>query len=167
MMHDQALAKTACSACHRLKRKCTRELPRCALCKRVGRCCDYSASPATPSSLARSATRRESHESAHRWRDPAISPRQTYELRSAPSPRTSSIATTRFPAAWFLDSVYCRGSQMALPEAPAWDVLVHEPACLTVEQAQNAAEQYFATTQTWLPISKATISSFFSNPISD
>ena len=152
-MSESHLAKIACVACYRLKRKCTRELPSCALCKRVRRRCEYEESPATPSSRTRDSSGRTSLERSSRWHDAEPSSPQGPRLPLAQAPRDLSRSSGRFPAAWFLDSVYCRGSKMILPDAFDWDDLVQEPVSLNSSQAWNAADRYFASVQCWLPIS--------------
>ena len=41
-------ANQACVACRKQKRKCTKELPTCELCTRMGRSCDYADSQPAP-----------------------------------------------------------------------------------------------------------------------
>jgi hypothetical protein len=41
-MESQSRAEQACGACKKLKRKCDKSLPQCALCLRTGRRCDYA-----------------------------------------------------------------------------------------------------------------------------
>jgi len=38
---SEARARQACVSCHSQKRKCSRQLPRCDLCKKKGRACEY------------------------------------------------------------------------------------------------------------------------------
>lgn len=169
-MADTPLASAACSACHRLKRKCTRELPTCALCKRVGRACKYdgSASPVTPTSLSRSSGHGRhgsgvNHADGMSWSrqtsgrsTPQTSrlPRLQLDFNSASGLNSvrSLDAAARFPAAWFLDSVVCRGSKINLPYTPNWDDLVQEPGSVGREEAWEVAERYFGGTQRWMPI---------------
>ncbi|KAK4541915.1 hypothetical protein LTR36_007279 [Oleoguttula mirabilis] len=40
--HYQQLGPLACASCRKQKRKCDKLLPRCSLCQRIGRSCDYS-----------------------------------------------------------------------------------------------------------------------------
>lgn len=41
-------ASQACTACRKMKRKCSKELPTCSLCSRMNRECDYSDSIPMP-----------------------------------------------------------------------------------------------------------------------
>ena len=41
-MAEAHRAELSCTACRRLKRKCSKELPSCSLCKRVRRRCGTS-----------------------------------------------------------------------------------------------------------------------------
>ncbi len=41
-------ANQACSACRKQKRRCSKELPTCELCARMGRTCDYADSQPAP-----------------------------------------------------------------------------------------------------------------------
>lgn len=40
-----AFAARACLTCHKQKRKCTKEIPECSLCRKNGRPCRYGAAP--------------------------------------------------------------------------------------------------------------------------
>ncbi|PTB37144.1 uncharacterized protein TrAFT101_010879 [Trichoderma asperellum] len=42
MMRPKLYSSQACRACRRLKRKCTREVPKCSLCHRLGKACEYA-----------------------------------------------------------------------------------------------------------------------------
>lgn len=167
MMTDSPLNSTACSSCHRLKRKCTRSLPTCALCARVGRACQYpdSASPSTPTSLPRVNAHRR-HASYANHGEATSSSRQTSGRSSPHLPRLQLAShsssglnavraldgTGRFPAAWFLDSVVCRGSRIVASRGVEWDDLVAEPGAVGREAAEEVVRGYFEGTQCWLPI---------------
>ena len=154
-MADADLAKAACLDCRRLKRRCNRHLPVCALCMRVGRPCRYDSAPATPASTTTIGT--PSHgplnTPSRNVRQPMPPARQPISLRgSRASTSDRRDRAYRFPAAWFLDSVVSRGSKVAVPASLEWLDVVDDPLCLTLDQASTVANDYFESTQTWMPI---------------
>ncbi|PQE03212.1 fungal specific transcription factor protein [Rutstroemia sp. NJR-2017a BBW] len=50
ILNEAPRASQACATCRKQKRKCSKDLPQCALCKRMGRICDYSDSSPAPTS---------------------------------------------------------------------------------------------------------------------
>ncbi|KAE8353400.1 fungal-specific transcription factor domain-containing protein [Aspergillus coremiiformis] len=93
-----------CSTCRRQKRKCTKERPRCSVCQKAGRACDYTPIPpiiknsrtSTSRDIRESSESQEQHESGSR---PAKTVRLTgSESRMLALPATSGLSTL------FLDS---------------------------------------------------------------
>ncbi|KAH6976677.1 hypothetical protein EDB80DRAFT_302091 [Ilyonectria destructans] len=98
------LAIQACSTCRTQKRKCTKELPECALCKRSGRPCNYGVSTLPVKTSERHVREASTGRSSH-----GSSP-STFTVSVRPPGRTSLTASepvhTDFPALFFLDFEY-------------------------------------------------------------
>ncbi|KAF5011212.1 hypothetical protein FDECE_2666 [Fusarium decemcellulare] len=96
------LATRACSTCRRGKRRCTKEIPTCSLCRKNGKQCDYGTvgSPATDSE---SPIQRPSN--SH---PPNRASQSTLFVAPPPPPSfTVPVPANRdFPALFFLDSSY-------------------------------------------------------------
>lgn len=75
-----ASSEVACTACRRLKRKCTRQLPQCSLCQRAKRRCEYPA---------------DGH--AHASRPPPVNERARLAARVAELEHRLSIAPNILP----------------------------------------------------------------------
>ncbi|KAH6892535.1 hypothetical protein B0T10DRAFT_295217 [Thelonectria olida] len=97
------LASNACMTCRKQKRRCTRELPACSLCKKSGRGCMYRMCGRPPASsegrpTIQAATRSHSQSPTLGGVDVAVS------LPPTPSTTTAPVSVTHdFPALFFLD----------------------------------------------------------------
>ncbi|KAE8395988.1 fungal-specific transcription factor domain-containing protein [Aspergillus alliaceus] len=140
-------ATNACLTCRKQKRKCTKEKPRCSVCRKTGRACDYtpisrnsgSAKDAAESSESQGTTGNgpQSPKSAHltgfesnALKTPTMSGLSTLFLDSDISPERSYLESNRniaFPPVYFR---YLRGSA----------------------QVQHEVDVYFNSVHTFLPI---------------
>lgn len=154
---DPRSAEYSCKSCWRLKRKCNKALPSCALCARVGRRCEYLGPPLANGSKF-STPRRES--GTHQPRSHALRESQsTTPETSAGAASSTSILTvsesaksaTR-PGKWYLDSVATRGSEMDLPTTILWVDLEKRFSPPSAEEAQAIMKHHFETTHEWFPI---------------
>lgn len=132
------LAELSCLSCRRLKRRCTKDLPKCSLCSRVGRACEYPTPDATP----------EQQTFAHSDRLHL----STSSFLGSPVSIQDNVAARPLPAAFFLDSVASRGAKPSLSNDLLWENIVTEPVSLNLAQAEHVAEVYFASTHQWLPV---------------
>lgn len=149
-LDDPPLSRSSCLSCRQLKRRCSRQIPHCALCMRVGRTCEYDSVQALHSSTA--ARPGVPCASASR-----LSNADRLLARGAPitpgslTPRATDEGSLSLEAI-FLDSVRCRGESIALPSDVEWaDVCVDIPPATTAE-AGLILRTFFASTHTWLPI---------------
>lgn len=140
-------APVACATCRAQKRRCSRDLPVCALCKKHTRPCNYGE--------ARVRHGPDRREASH----PATSPSS---IRSTTSPPSSIFAEGRsralnsvepaqvdFPAVFFLDSEYFQLQRNELD-----NVSLALPAELTGDQSQLIynADIYFNSVHDYLPV---------------
>lgn len=141
-------AEQSCASCKRLKRRCSKDLPRCQLCSRVGRRCDYSSVPSTP-------TRSDTEPRTERIRGRAGTP-SSFPIGSdvslapfvsdVPSKESSELATC------FLDSVATRGMDVRPPSTLLWRDVCPGGEDLSKDEASNIVGRYFSTTHSWLPV---------------
>lgn len=134
-----ALAELSCISCRRLKRRCTKDLPKCSLCSRVGRACEYPTPDATPDRQGAPRPDRPDSNTSSYFGSPGSVP-------------DLGITARPLPAAFFVDSVASRGTKAPLSNDLLWDHVVSEPAALSTAQAEQVADTYFASTHQWLPI---------------
>lgn len=144
-------AERSCISCQRLKRRCSKDLPTCQLCSRVGRRCDYPTIPLTPTrSDPDSSTGRP--QPSTRTSTPGNLLFRTDDVPSisVPSPRkeTTNLATC------FLDSVATRGADAALSCTMMWQDIYPGAEGITASKASSVLDKYFSTTHSWFPISK-------------
>ena len=166
-MADSKKLELSCISCKRLKRKCSRERPRCILCRRTDRNCEYP--DAQPSNdavvVAELRTRiRELENELSKHRENAE------DVQILPSSRVSSILTldraTALPTAatqdvrnqedfaqLFLDSVACRNNEMRLWNTIQTALADRPISPFTSSELQQLAQHYVRTTHTWFPIS--------------
>ena len=123
----QAEARQTCAACRNQKRKCDRGLPKCGLCTRTGRACDYSVvvRPAAGSleTLQQRLTKLEDHLSPRTRPDDAPSAASQSQstgsmLDVAPSSSSpqavGQVGAARVPLLLFLDVDRFRDSRLRL-----------------------------------------------------
>ena len=146
----------SCRSCRRLKRRCTKDWPKCSLCTRVGRACQY---PELQGSLDGGNTNSTSEVSSTQrsQRDG----RNSFHVLTPTTPgldginvlQTPPVATAEAkPAVWFLDSVAMRGRQHLLHRNDIdWSEVVATVPPLSVQDATVIVEDYRKTTHTWLP----------------
>jgi hypothetical protein len=144
-------AEQSCASCKRLKRRCSKDLPTCQLCFRVGRRCDY---PSFPSIPTRSDTEPRAGRIRGRTGTPASFPfRSDVSLApfvsNAPSKESSELATC------FLDSVATRGVEVTPPSTLLWRDVCLGGEEISKDEASNIVYRYFSTTHSWLPISES------------
>lgn len=156
------LASLACSSCRKQRRRCTRELPACLLCRRLGKACEYSES-LTPRSVQDELTylRNQVAELEHRLAEVQSSPNSSTTLTVASwthDPLSSSSAESApqlhhdFPAAFFLDSeAFQRSGQTIIPP----HVEVPHALTDTLEEEKDVAAvlaAHFSSFHAYFPI---------------
>ncbi|RMX95335.1 hypothetical protein D0867_10380, partial [Hortaea werneckii] len=164
-----AHAEQSCVACRRLKRKCSKDLPACSLCTRVGRECEYPSPRSTPDRL-HSARPSSSVRNLSVWQTPATgqkasrdhqdtqirldSPGQGDGVLLTPADSASSRRPkeSKFPSAWYIDSVSSRGMDIGPTTDLTWSDIEGVRVNLTMEDARQIAQHYFRTVHEWFPI---------------
>lgn len=156
----------SCLACKRLKRKCSKEIPRCSLCQRVGRKCQYPSNNHADKSTDVTALERRVRELESLLKS-SQTPKALGEVQAPATPssyRTGSTITespftgpehvpSRF-ASVFLDSVACRYTDFGPSRDIDWpryeaSQFLSGPECL-----RRIAQEYIQRTHPWLPISQ-------------
>ncbi|KAI1608415.1 hypothetical protein EDD36DRAFT_98280 [Exophiala viscosa] len=170
---DIPKAPQACVACRKAKRKCSKDLPSCALCSRMSRACDYSETTQSPNAddfavmrqkIADLEARLEGRRSDLGWHEPikSISRSPSSSLESG---FTNDTAST-FPTAFFLDAQLFTESRMTVVK-PSLPVPPEVLATLgtSILDIQDVVDRFFANIHTWLPfISKKRMQLTLSNP---
>ena len=125
-----------------MKRKCSKTLPKCSLCVRVSRSCDYSATPDDFQSLQQKVSELEAKLLAAPEDIPAF-------------PRKEQVGTFQdasFPCTFFLDSnafeylSYTYSKPKGTPPLNVMEILGN------VAETQGMLDTYFVTVHKWLPI---------------
>ncbi|KAL7908279.1 fungal-specific transcription factor domain-containing protein [Trichoderma velutinum] len=145
-MPPKVYASQACRACRRLKRKCTREVPTCALCYRLGKTCEYAETAASDSTISTRLSHIENilHvDGVSPSRSlPGISP-AAFFLRPAEA----------FPLPFFLDSEFLTPQGVNFL---SWSrhPQIHQIVAEHLDDDDRVAlcEEYLKTVHKWLPI---------------
>ena len=131
----ETLSQHACMACKRHKRRCDKDIPKCGLCQRTGRACEYVNTPDGPPTVAEfNAIRAKLNELEDRLAAapptapfPSSSSAGAVHLTShdalLPARRTASPTQStnhvedrdEFPAALFLDFDYFIAAGLQVP----------------------------------------------------
>ncbi|KAL7931889.1 fungal-specific transcription factor domain-containing protein [Trichoderma chlorosporum] len=144
-MPPKVFASQACQACRRLKRKCTREAPTCALCYRLGKTCEYAETAASDSTIST----RLGHIERLLHVD-EVSPSRTFPGTSPAAffPRTAEA----FPLPFFLDSEFLTpqgsNSLSGSHHPQLYQTLSEQPDSDRVA----LCEEYLKTVHKWLPM---------------
>jgi hypothetical protein len=145
-MDSQSRAEQACTACKKLKRKCDKSFPQCALCLRTGRRCDYATLEPTPTAGDLAILQERLADLEQQLAATPLSSQQSYNSSSSgvilrtETSGPQSIASREFPAALFLDLDCYKWTRMRLPLPSAkipevslarlvWVVLIPELGC--------------------------------------
>lgn len=155
MSHNTEIADQACYACRKTKRKCTKELPQCSLCRKVGRSCDYSYDIGVfdPTEVEQLRERIKELESQLA----AVSSRGHLEDGRTPPQSRSDLqeqieSSSRLIKLFFLDSPSFEYNKLWLgkhePILPPqyWDYLGQN------DVIQSNVKQFFETVHKWFPI---------------
>ncbi|KAI9836990.1 MAG: hypothetical protein M1819_000639 [Sarea resinae] len=171
-------AAQACNACRRQKRRCSKEMPCCSLCLRMGRPCDYSDSSPTPTAddfhfLWKKVQNLEDRLEGRRPVSSSGSPTPISKSSSSPTGEAlfgSALtngwrATPSFPPLFFLDSEeFAHGNYSVQKPHMHLPVEILDILGDTAE-IQAMVATYFATVHTWLPIvSKKRFCQLLMNP---
>lgn len=169
---NEAKALQACVACRKQKRKCSKALPQCSLCIRIGRRCDYSDISPSPNaddfaSLRQQITsleaRLEGRNAGLGWNEPM----RTISLSPASNGDAGSgVDATIFPSVFFLDTEIFDEAHMCNPK-PTFPIPqdVANTLGTSILDIQDVVDRYFANIHTWLPfISKKRMQFALSNP---
>lgn len=136
---SSAKAAQACVPCRRQKRKCDKDLPKCGLCSRMGRLCDYTDVQQAPTvddlmsvqiklvELERRLNQKEQHNGSSVALPPALD-------AVSEKPPLWMPAQSRFPSAMFLDMecFSCAGLSVPKPAVEIPKVLLPRPVDLVV-----------------------------------
>ncbi|KAL7813556.1 fungal-specific transcription factor domain-containing protein [Trichoderma aethiopicum] len=144
-MPPKVFASQACRACRRLKRKCTREVPTCALCYRLGKTCEYAETAASESTISSRLNHIEQLLQVE-----GISPSRAFSGISAAAffPKPAEA----FPLPFFLDSEYLTSQSV---NALSWSrhPYIHQIVDEHLDDDRVAlCEQYLSTVHKWLPM---------------
>lgn len=148
---EERHAELSCTPCKRLKRRCSKDLPTCSLCSKVGRKCVYPTQSTTPT---RSEPPSELGTGGSRTRNGTPTP---FSFRStAPSNPFVQNPPSKLVFC-FLDSIASRGSDAALPCDLQWRDVCPNSGEIINGRAMDIVRLYFDTTHLWLPIGKSTV----------
>lgn len=156
------LAATTCMLCRKRKRRCSRDIPACSLCKKNDITCEYPAISRPPASyerrkdqVATPAVRRSRSQSPPVDLDAAASlvplvssPRPAPLAPTPASTAAPAAAQDEFPAVFFLDFAVFQQRRLVVPtpslEPPGW----------SLEQSSRMfdVDVYFNSVHTFLPI---------------
>ena len=144
-------SRYSCLSCRQLKRRCSRQLPYCALCVRVGRLCEYDgpatgARPALPE--GQSNTTPNGLASASGQLAGSLS------AAELPTPSLNTNDDSLPLATVFLDSIQSRGAKIAIPSNIEWHDVCNNLRAATSHEAGVIVEAFHASTHTWFPISE-------------
>ncbi|KAK3072135.1 hypothetical protein LTR53_007366 [Teratosphaeriaceae sp. CCFEE 6253] len=160
----------SCVACRRLKRKCSKEVPTCSLCGRVGRECEYPSPASSPGGKPTTGRKRSWTQAngmptspppsnpggqAYGFSQPASRAAPTFRPLSgtvASDPDASGLRRSRFPAAWYLDSVAARGLEITLPVDLTWEEVNGASLAVSIEDAVGIVDHHSRTTHCWFPV---------------
>lgn len=142
-------AEFSCVSCRRLKRKCSKDLPTCSLCSRVGRTCLYQSPTSNPDSSYNISSDQSS--SQHINGDVVApgniaTPPVIAGFKPLPLSSRSPLVHS------FLDSISMRGEEPALANGLQWQQLHRDAEPMPLKAAWAVADRFFETTYDWLPI---------------
>ncbi|KAK5121058.1 hypothetical protein LTR85_005542 [Meristemomyces frigidus] len=184
---QQQLGPLACASCRKQKRKCDKLLPRCSLCQRIGRSCDYSddSRAPVPSTEEFTALRQEVAELKNLLSGSIATARSNgasngsnghsdltmgngsspADILSAPG-QPAWPGPSSFPSLFFLDSNAFEYERFQI-QSPHVRV---PPGALTAlgnsAELRAMIEDFFATVHTYFPIvSKIRLYQHLSNPL--
>lgn len=164
---QDSLADLSCISCRKLKRKCSKGVPTCSLCARVGRVCEY---PTPPTRAERASV------NGKRTWDQAngfdASPEKDYSsglARAAEAGRfsrarplhvaggPSPVAAEqhdgpRFNRAWYVDSVAARAMNVSATTDLQWNDIEGFDVSISLDDAKQIAADYFQRTHEWFPV---------------
>ncbi|KAH6658765.1 hypothetical protein F5X68DRAFT_145908 [Plectosphaerella plurivora] len=145
MLEDvPGLAAYACSTCRSQKRKCTKELPACALCRKYDRPCNYSTQP--PASTGPPLSEDD------------VSEKTLALVAGQPDPETA------FPASFFLDHEFFQAAGHSTPQSTFKLPPGVANSLLSEEQAHYDVDIYFNSVHTILPfVSRTRLNQDLSN----
>lgn len=161
---DEARASRSCSTCRSRKRKCTREIPKCSLCSRYDKICDYS-DDLSGSQLGhppkevvvptnRTMVASKSQE-GNRTSSPSYTESSTDQHLISLHRQQSAAPPSTFPSLFFLDSPAFEYGKYTI-EKPLL-VLPDAYLCHLGDSAetQNSMKRFFTTVHSWFPIGTA------------
>lgn len=143
---DERHAELSCTPCKRLKRRCSKDLPACSLCVRVGRRCVYPTVSTTPT---RTEPPSELDTTGLRTRTGTPTP---FSFRSDVPSNPFVQRPSRNVAFNFLDSIASRGTGEPMSCDLSWREVCPGSEEICYDEAMNIFGKYLATTHLWLPI---------------
>lgn len=150
-------APHACQTCRRQKRRCTKELPRCSLCVRLSRECNYTdislpTSDDVQTLQARVAELEAQLADQRSEGGSSASTTFTPQTQSALARNVNTNPLHKFPAVFFLDFEIFQEDRMTIrpPEIPIPDDIYS--ILEDIEGLRKIAGMYFCNTHSWFPI---------------
>ncbi|KEF56228.1 uncharacterized protein A1O9_07809 [Exophiala aquamarina CBS 119918] len=157
-MDSQSRADQTCAACKKLKRKCDKLLPQCALCQRTGRNCEYTTLSPTPTAGDLSFLRERLADLEQRLATAPLTTQQAATSSSGPTVSRNDgggdqgSGMREFPTALFLDIDCYKWTRMQMP-LPSAEIPEDVLSLLTQDNIiVETSEEYFNTIHTWMPV---------------
>lgn len=164
------LALHACSSCKKQKRKCTKELPKCFLCARMSRECNYedSCSPTpSPAQLLQARVRELEQELVRQQEqhEAQIFRNKQFDGSNYAARQIQLNPFERFPASFFLDHEIFEEARLTIPQ-PSLHIPQEVYSLLgTIDDLRNIAGRFFTTTHSWFPfLSRKRFEIMLANP---
>ncbi|OWT43581.1 fungal specific transcription factor [Pochonia chlamydosporia 170] len=144
-------ATQACRACRRLKRKCSRDLPSCSLCIRLGKTCEYYPGDVGAENAPNTDLASRLHNLEQLLQGKASQNLDLESMRSNSKNTCEPTVNTDFPPAFFLDpDHYSRFQEYQLSsEILPW---VEKAQELVKNDWREICERFLSTIYTWLPM---------------
>lgn len=151
------LAPHACLSCRKQKRKCSKELPRCHLCSRVSRECNYEDSPShipSQTQVLQARVRELEHElnRQQQHHEAQILQIKQFEGCNYATRQVQVNPFDRFPASFFLDHDIFQQARLTIPQ-PSLQISQDIYQILgTVDNLRKIAGRFFTQIHPWFPI---------------
>jgi len=145
-------SRFSCLSCRQLKRRCSRQLPYCALCVRVGRLCEYDVPAAVATRPALPAG--QSNTTPHALSSTSGQLTDALSAVEPPTPSLNPNDDSVALASVFLDSIQSRGAKIAVPSNIEWHDVCNDLRATSSAEAGAIVQAFHASTHTWFPISE-------------
>lgn len=157
--NGEQLAPHACNACKRQKRKCTKELPKCSLCARMSRECDYSNDTFSLSGENAQALQNRISELENlllqreqQLEQVSLHMCQPKEVTNPVARHLNSNPFEQFPALFFLDYDIFKEARMTIPKpSPPVPEEIYQMLG-SVDGLRRIASLFFVDVHPWFPL---------------